>query len=124
MGIHRVFESLLAEFVSGPVIFFAMGFSGNGVGVGGQVVEFRNSCVRALGHHFLLACSMQLGKQCDRNNLRRTQYSITRVAVPRSHVLKWLFPLRGPRRAIFARWGGNKATFSALNKGTFTLVLL
>jgi hypothetical protein len=68
VGIHRVFESLLAEFVSGPVICFAMGFGGNGVGVGCQVMEFRNSGVRALGHDLLLACSMQTGKQCDWNN--------------------------------------------------------
>jgi hypothetical protein len=38
-------------------------------------------------------------------------YSKTRVAVHRSHVLKWLFPQE-------------KATISVLNEGTFTLVLL
>jgi hypothetical protein len=69
MGVHRVFESLLAEFVSGSVICLAMGFSGSGVGVSCQVVEFRNSCVRAWGHGVLLACSMQIGRQCDRKNL-------------------------------------------------------
>jgi hypothetical protein len=41
----------------------------------------------------------------------RSNYSKTRVAVPRRHVLKWLFPQE-------------KATFSTLTKGTFTLVLL
>jgi len=40
IGIRRVFESLPAEFVSGPIICFAMSFSGGGVSVGCQIVEF------------------------------------------------------------------------------------
>jgi len=58
-----VFESLSAEFVSGQMIGFAMGFSGGGVGVGCQVVKFRSSIVRTLGHDVLLAGSMQKDRQ-------------------------------------------------------------
>jgi hypothetical protein len=41
----------------------------------------------------------------------KTLYSKIRVAVPKGNTLKWLFPQE-------------KATFEALIKGTFTLVLL
>jgi hypothetical protein len=41
------------------MIGFAVGFSGDGVGVGCQVVEFRGSGVRALGHDVLLTGLMQ-----------------------------------------------------------------
>jgi hypothetical protein len=45
------------------MICFAVGFSGNGVGVGCQVVKFRGSIVCALRHDVLLAGSMQTGRQ-------------------------------------------------------------
>jgi hypothetical protein len=69
MGAPRVFESLAAEFVSGQMIRFAMGFSGGGVGMGCQGVEFSGSIVRALGHDVLLACWMQGGRPSDRKDL-------------------------------------------------------
>ena len=40
MSAQRAFESLPAEFVSGEMICFPMGFSGCGVGVGCLVVNF------------------------------------------------------------------------------------
>jgi hypothetical protein len=71
MGVLRMFESLLAEFVSGQMVCFAMGFSGGCVGVSCQVVEFRGSFVRALGHDVLLAGSMQTGRQSRRKDLSK-----------------------------------------------------
>lgn len=62
MGAQRVFQSLPAEFVRGEMIGFAVGFGGDGVGVGCQVVEFRGSGMRALGHDVLLGRSMQTGR--------------------------------------------------------------
>jgi hypothetical protein len=59
MGFLRKLKSLPAEFVSSQVIGFAVGGSGLGVGVGCQVVDFRGSIVRTLGHGVLLGCSMQ-----------------------------------------------------------------
>jgi len=59
ISVLRVFVSLPAEFVSGRMICFAVGFSGDGVGVGCQVVKFRGSIVCALGHDVLLVGSMQ-----------------------------------------------------------------
>jgi hypothetical protein len=41
------------------MIRFAVGGSSGGVGVGCQVVKFRGSIVRTLGHGVLLVCSMQ-----------------------------------------------------------------
>jgi hypothetical protein len=41
------------------MIRFAVGDSSGGVGVGCQIVKFRGSIVRTLGHGVLLACSMQ-----------------------------------------------------------------
>jgi hypothetical protein len=64
-----MFESLLAEFVSGQMVCFAMGFSGGCVGVSGQIMEFRGSVVRGLGHDALLAGSMQTGRQSRRKDL-------------------------------------------------------
>jgi hypothetical protein len=68
MGVQRVFESLTAEFVCSQMIFFAVGFSGGGVGVGRLVVKFRGAGVRALGHDFLLFGLMLAGRQSYRNN--------------------------------------------------------
>lgn len=45
---------LLAEFVSGQMISFAVGYGSGGVGVGRKIVEFCDSIVRALGHGVLL----------------------------------------------------------------------
>lgn len=59
MSVPGMFDSLFAEFVSGQVIRFAMGGSGGGVSVSGEIVEFRGSVVSALGHVVLLTCSMQ-----------------------------------------------------------------
>jgi hypothetical protein len=64
-----VFVRLPAEFVSGKMICFAVGFSG-GVGVGCQVVKLRASIVCALGHDVLLAGSMQTGRQSSWNVFR------------------------------------------------------
>ena len=69
MGAQRAFESLPAEFVSGEMICFPMGFSGCGVGVGCLVVKFRGSIVRTLGHDVLLACSIQTGRRNPRKDL-------------------------------------------------------
>jgi hypothetical protein len=41
------------------MIRFAVGGSSGGVGVGCQIVKFRGSIVRTLGHGLLLTCSMQ-----------------------------------------------------------------
>jgi hypothetical protein len=49
-GIPRELVSLLAEFVSGLMIFFAVGDCCDGVGVGCQIVKFRGSIVRTLRH--------------------------------------------------------------------------
>ena len=54
MGGLREFVSLLTEFVRGEMVCLAVGGSGGGVSVGCQVVEFRGSIVRALGHGVLL----------------------------------------------------------------------
>ena len=62
VGVLREFVSLPAEFMSGKMICFAVGFSGGGVGVGCQVVKFRGSIVCALRHDVLLAGSMQSGR--------------------------------------------------------------
>jgi hypothetical protein len=51
------------------MIFFAMGFSGGGVGVGCHIVEFSGSVMRTLGHDLLLAGSMRTRGQSPRNNL-------------------------------------------------------
>jgi hypothetical protein len=59
MSIHRMLVSFAAEFVSGKMIGFAVGDCRGCVGVGGKVMKFRNSFVRALGHEILLPCSMQ-----------------------------------------------------------------
>jgi hypothetical protein len=63
-SVQRVLEGLFAQFVSGEMISFAVGDSGGSVGMGCQVVQFRGSIVRTLGHCVLLACSMhaRLGK--------------------------------------------------------------
>jgi hypothetical protein len=53
MGVHGVLLRLLAELVSSPMVSFAVGGSGGGVGMGGKVVEFGGSIVRALRHGVL-----------------------------------------------------------------------
>ena len=54
MGVHRVFESLLAEFVTSKMIPFAVRGRGGGVGMLCQIVKFRGSIVGTLGHRVLL----------------------------------------------------------------------
>jgi hypothetical protein len=49
-GIHRVFVSLPGQFMSGQMISFSVGGCGGGVAVSGEIVEFCDSIVRALGH--------------------------------------------------------------------------
>jgi hypothetical protein len=49
-GIPRVLVSLLAEFVSGSMICFAVGDCCDGVGVRCQIVKFCGSVVRTLRH--------------------------------------------------------------------------
>jgi hypothetical protein len=85
MGVLRMFESLPAEFVSGQTICFAMGFSGGGVGVSCQIMEFRGPVVRALGHDVLLAGSMQTGRQSRRKKfgearITRTDSTLTTLS--------------------------------------------
>ena len=63
MGVHGVLVCLLAKFVGGEMISFAVGLGGNSVGVGGQIVKFRGSIVHALGHDLLLTGSMQTSKE-------------------------------------------------------------
>ena len=50
MGVHGVLVRLLAEFVSSPMISFAVGRRGGGVGMCGKIVEFGGPIVRALRH--------------------------------------------------------------------------
>jgi hypothetical protein len=54
VGIHRLFESLLAQFVSGHVIPFTVGGGSGSVGMLRQVVKFRSSIMGTLGHCVLL----------------------------------------------------------------------
>jgi hypothetical protein len=49
-GIPRELVSLLAEFVRGSMICFAVGDCCDGVGVGCQIVKFCGSIVRTLRH--------------------------------------------------------------------------
>ena len=49
-GIPRVLVSLLAEFVGGLMICFAVGDCSDGVGVRCHIVKFCGSIVRTLGH--------------------------------------------------------------------------
>jgi hypothetical protein len=49
-GIPRELVSLLAEFVSGSMICFAVGDCCDGVGVGCQIVKFCGLIVRTLRH--------------------------------------------------------------------------
>jgi hypothetical protein len=58
-GIPRELVSLLAEFVSGSMICFAVCDRCDGVGVGCQIVKFRGLIVRTLRHSVLLTCMMQ-----------------------------------------------------------------
>jgi hypothetical protein len=48
--------------MSGQMICLAVGFSSGGVGMGCQVVKFRGSIMRTLGHGVLLPCSMQINR--------------------------------------------------------------
>ena len=48
VGVPRVFEGFLAEFVSGQVISLAVGDGRSGVSVGCKVVEFCSSIMRTL----------------------------------------------------------------------------
>jgi len=59
MGVPREFESLLAEFVGGLMVPFAVGIGSSGMRVRGQVMKFRRPIVRGLGHDVLLPGSMQ-----------------------------------------------------------------
>lgn len=63
IGVLRVFESLLAQFMSGQMICLAVGFSRGVVGVACQVVKLRGSTVCTLGHGILLSCSMQINRE-------------------------------------------------------------
>jgi hypothetical protein len=58
-GIPRELVSLLAEFVSGSMICFAVCDRCDGVGVGCQIVKFCGSIVRTLRHSVPLTCMMQ-----------------------------------------------------------------
>jgi hypothetical protein len=58
IGVLRILKSFLAEFVGGQMVGFAVCDSGSRVGVLCQVVKFRESIVRALGHRSLLTYSM------------------------------------------------------------------
>jgi hypothetical protein len=49
-GIPRVLMSLPGQFMSSEMISFAVGGCSGGVAVGGEVMEFRDSIVCALGH--------------------------------------------------------------------------
>jgi hypothetical protein len=51
--VHRMFVGLLAQFVCRQMISFAVCGRGSGVGMGGKVVEFCESIVRALRHRFV-----------------------------------------------------------------------
>ncbi|MHB8216118.1 MAG: hypothetical protein ACYDDS_08575 [Candidatus Sulfotelmatobacter sp.] len=53
MSVHGMLVRLLAELMSGQMISFAVSGSSGGVGMGGKVVEFGNSIVRALRHGVL-----------------------------------------------------------------------
>lgn len=46
---------LFGKFMSSPMISFAVRSGGSGMGVGGKVVEFGSSIVRALWHGFPLS---------------------------------------------------------------------
>ncbi len=50
VGFLGVFVSLAGELVSGEVVAFFVSLGGGGVGVGGEVMEFGDAVVRALGH--------------------------------------------------------------------------
>ncbi|MGA7557582.1 MAG: hypothetical protein WCF61_03210 [Terriglobales bacterium] len=54
VNIHRVLMRLSGKFVRGQVISFTVRDSGRSVSVGGKVVHFRESIVRALWHVVLL----------------------------------------------------------------------
>jgi len=45
-----VFERLLAEFVSGEMVCFCVGDGRSGMGMFGQIVEFRGSIMSTLRH--------------------------------------------------------------------------
>jgi hypothetical protein len=49
-GIHRMFVSLPGQFMSRQMISFSVGDCGGGVAVSGEIMEFCDSIVRALGH--------------------------------------------------------------------------
>jgi hypothetical protein len=82
-----VFESLLAEFVSGEMIRFAVSDGGGSVGMLRQVVKFRGSIVRTLGHRVLLSYSMQTKQswpwEAPKSNATKSLGSIP-CAFPRS----------------------------------------
>ena len=68
-GFPRELVSLLAEFVSGSMICFAVGDSCDGVGVGCQIVKFCGLIVRTLRHSVLLSYSMQTVRPGSTKNL-------------------------------------------------------
>ena len=68
-GIPRELVSLLAEFVSGSMICFAVGDCCDGVGVGCQIVKFCGLIVRTLRHSVLLSYSMQTVRPGSTKNL-------------------------------------------------------
>ena len=53
MGVHGMLVRPLAELMSCQMISFAVSGSSGGVGMGGKVVEFGDSIVRALRHGVL-----------------------------------------------------------------------
>jgi hypothetical protein len=55
MGVHGVLVCLLAKFVGGEMISFAVGGSGGGVGVCRKIVKLRGAFVGTLWHSVLLA---------------------------------------------------------------------
>jgi hypothetical protein len=59
----RKFVSLIAQFVSGSMICFAMSDCCDGVSVGCEIVKFFGLIVRTLRHGVLLACSMRTARQ-------------------------------------------------------------
>jgi hypothetical protein len=69
MRVLREFAGLLAEFVSGQMICFEVGGGSGSMGMGCQVVKFRGSVVRTLGHGILLGCSMQGSRAKSGENL-------------------------------------------------------
>jgi hypothetical protein len=62
VGVGGVLMRLLAQLVRGQMIAFAVSGRGGGVGVGGQVVQLRDSIVCALWHNALLFPNLMFRK--------------------------------------------------------------